>query len=94
MKKPISRKKADALIRHGAVMKEPEAPPAPPAPAPIQEGPLFSKQDIKEIMIEAMKIANANERRGTSRLTVNRDARGFISTVDITPIGAETPRLN
>ena len=88
---PVSKKKAEALVRKGGTMT---APARPQEQKPIQEGPLFSKQDIKEIMIEAMKIANANERRGTSRLTVNRDARGFISTVDITPIGAETPRLN
>jgi hypothetical protein len=96
MKKLISTKKADALVRHGAPVKEPEKPASKPAsaeeqPQPIQNGPLFSKADIKEIMIEAMKIASRNEKRGTSRLTVNRDGRGFIDTIDITPIDEIAP---
>lgn len=91
MKKTISRKKADALVKGGAKVTITD--PAPPQrkkraakkaePAP---GPVFSKDDIKDIMIEAMKIANRHERRGRSRLEVNRDTRGFIATVDIIPV--------
>ena len=85
-KKPISKKKVDALMRHGARLKAPAEAQEPIVAKPIQEGKLFSKDDIKEIMIEAMKIATKQERRGTSRLIVKRDGRGFIDTVDVVPV--------
>lgn len=94
MKKRVSKRKIDAIVRSGGSVKITSAPkaatPPPPQPAeapqPISEGSLFSKTEIKEIMIEAMKIATRNERRGTSRLIVKRDSRGFIDTVDIVPV--------
>jgi len=86
---PVSRKKADVLVKKGGTLVSPE-----PAPQPIDEGKLFSKDEIKSIMVEAIKIASNNERRSTSRLTVNRDERGFILTVDISPVGIDTSRLN
>jgi hypothetical protein len=97
IKKKVSKKKIDAIVRSGGSVKITSAPraassqpqPAPtptPPPKPISEGSLFSKKEIKEIMIEAMKIATRNERRGTSRLIVKRDSRGFIDTVDIVPV--------
>lgn len=95
MKKRVSKRKIDAIVRSGGSVKITSAPkaaspqpqPTPtPTSKPISEGSLFSKKEIKEIMIEAMKIATRNERRGTSRLIVKRDSRGFIDTVDIVPV--------
>ena len=95
MKKKVSKRKIDAMVRGGGKVSltgttakkapEPKIEPTP-QPAPISEGALFSKKEIKDIMIEAMKIATRNERRGTSRLIVKRDSRGFIDTVDIVPV--------
>jgi hypothetical protein len=95
MKKRISKRKVDAIVRSGgtvAITKTASkaAPVKKTAPAKAEPQPvsdkLFSTKEIKEIMIEAMKIATRNERRGTSRLIVKRDSRGFIDTVDIVPV--------
>lgn len=89
----VSKKKADALVKRGGRLtvtktgagKAPEPAEQAPALQPVSDA-TFSKDQIKEIMIEAMKIAAKQPTRGTSRLVVSRDNRGFIDTIDIIPV--------
>jgi hypothetical protein len=79
--KPPLKKKAPAGARANSSIREENR---------SEESPkLFNKEDIKSIMVEAIKIATASEKhqiRRSSRLVVHRDDRGFIDTVDIVPV--------
>lgn len=93
MKRPISKKKADALVKHGAKITAPE-PAQHPEPMPEPAEAKLSMDQVKEVMIAAMQIANKGQRRVGSRMVVNRDSRGFIETVDIMPLEDATTAIH